>query len=201
MIMDPGIICFRHCTIKSVFCKTIPEVCPLCQELIVNFNIEPFRIPYPFRNATSQPTSIVIKPSCGTFLNDYNINDLLHIGIVNSNGKLYEFDKHGLIINNVSQWINCISIQVVPASWDYYWDEILNVMTHDIKWKSINYDQNTMNCFNFVREFLYKLNYNNLQFENGEDMCRKLILPKLHEAIRYITLYKNLKDNQYFISD
>ncbi|XP_014604630.1 PREDICTED: MKRN2 opposite strand protein [Polistes canadensis] len=191
--MDPGIICFRHCNIKSVFCKTIPEECPLCKEFIVSFRIEPFRIPYPFTNATSQSTSIVIKPSHGTFLDNYEINDLLHIGVVNSNGNLFEFDRYGLIINNFAQWTSCIAMQVVPASWDYYWDEILNIMRQDIKWKSINYNEDTMNCFDFVREFLYKLNYTNLQFKNAEDMCRELILPKLYEAVRYITLYKKLK--------
>ncbi|XP_015173802.1 PREDICTED: MKRN2 opposite strand protein [Polistes dominula] len=199
--MDPGIICFRHCNIKNVFCKTIPEECPLCKEFIVNFRIEPFRIPYPFTNATSQSTSIVIKPSRGTFLDNYEINDLLHIGVINSSGNLFEFDRYGLIINNFAQWTSCIAIEVVPSSWNYYWDEILNIMRQDSKWKPINYNEDTMNCFNFVREFLYKLNYTNLQFKSAENMCRELILPKLHEAVRYITLYKKLKYGEYFISD
>ncbi|KAK2585326.1 hypothetical protein KPH14_010007 [Odynerus spinipes] len=171
-------------TLKNGGNKVEAKVCPLCQELILNFSIEPFRIPYPFRNATSETTTIIVKPSRGTFLDDYDIASDLHIGIVNSEGKLFEFDKHGLVINNILHWTNCIAIKVVPTSWDCYWDEILNTMIQDTKWKSFNYDSINMNCFNFVIEFLRNLNYIDLKFVDKEDMCKKLILPKIQETLR-----------------
>lgn len=199
---DPGIVCFRHCSTKSVFCRRILTTCPLCLSQMQNFIVDPFRVPYPFANATHRPTSVVIRPSRGSFLDDYDaLRDDLHIGIVDSSGGIVEFDKEGLIVNDVAGWTDCIALEVVPAAWTVQWDETLLLMTKDFKWKSVYYNAISMNCFDFVLEFFNNLGYADLRFASKEDLCKRLIMSKMHNAIQYVSLYRGLKDQEYLLSD
>lgn len=198
---DPGIVCFRHC-LKSVFCWHVPVTCPVCSLQMQNFVVDPFRVPYPFTNATHSPTSVVIRPSQGSFLDDYDItHDDLHIGIVDSGGDIMEFDKEGLIMNDVASWTDCIALEIVPAAWTAKWNETLSFMLKDLKWKSVNYNAISMNCFNFVLDFFNNLGYADLRFASKEDLCERLILLKMHNAIRYVSLYRALKNQEYLLLD
>ncbi|XP_029038611.1 MKRN2 opposite strand protein [Osmia bicornis bicornis] len=199
MACDPRIICFQHCCPKNIFCKNVPETCPICQMYITKYIVDPFVVPYPYINAAHQSTSIVVRPSQGNFLNDYHIANDLHIGITNSEGIVFEYDKEGIIINDWSKWINCIALTIVPSCWEDHWNETLKIMLKDSKWKSENYDENSMNCFNFVLEFIYNLQYMDMKFISKECMCNKLILPKIQEAIKYNSLFKKLQINKCFV--
>lgn len=71
MNLDPGIICYQHCHAKKkVFSFVFHEICDLCHLDISNaeLRIPPFRIPYPFKDASQEFNSIVIKPTIGDFL-------------------------------------------------------------------------------------------------------------------------------------
>ena len=197
----PSVICFKHCSSESIFCKEVPAICPFCKKSTNTFILEPFQIPYPFTNAIQNPTSIVIRPSSGNFLHDFNINHDLHIGIVDSNGQILEFDKRGLIKNDYANWTNCVSLKLVPDSWESHWDETLEVTCKNVMWQSNNYHDKLMNCFNFVIEFLRLLKYENIQFMKKEEMCEIFILPKLQEAVRYISLYRKLINENFFIQN
>lgn len=199
---DPGIMCFRHCLTKNVICKHVPIICPVCLLQIEGFIVDPFRVPYPFANASHNPTSVVIRPSQGNFLDDYDITRHdLHIGVVDSEGRIIEFDKNGLIVNDVMKWTDCIVFKVVPDAWISRWDKTLSEMSKDLKWQSINYSENKLNCFDFVLEFINNLEYIDLKFVTKENLCEQLILPKLQIVSRYTLLYRALKDQEYFIMD
>ncbi|XP_076755150.1 MKRN2 opposite strand protein-like [Xylocopa sonorina] len=200
MTSESNILCFRHCCSRSMFCKSIPKICPICQSCIVDYKIEPFLVPYPYTNAIYEENSIVIRPSQGNFLNDYHITDDLHIGITNSQGIVFEYDKEGLVINDCSKWTKCIAIRLIPSSWDNHWNETLTIMLKDPKWRSDNYNESLMNCFNFVIEFLNNLKYTNLSFVNKETICEKLILPKIRDALKYNSVSMKLKTSDIFIS-
>ncbi|XP_076233438.1 MKRN2 opposite strand protein-like [Calliopsis andreniformis] len=200
MTCDPRIICFSHCNSKNVFCKSVPERCPLCRSYIIDYKVEPFAIPYPYKNAVYHPSSLVIRPSQGNFLNDYNILDDLHIGITNSEGIVFEYDIGGIIVNNHSKWTNSIILKIIPLSWESHWDKTLEKMLKDVKWTFENYDEISMNCFSFVIEFLNNLQYINMRFVNKEDICNKLILSKIQDAVKYNSIFKKLKNNDYLIS-
>ncbi|XP_011268603.1 MKRN2 opposite strand protein isoform X2 [Camponotus floridanus] len=180
----------------------IPTTCPVCSSRIQDFIVDPFRVPYPFANAAHNPTSIAIRPSRGSFLDDYDVtSDDLHVGIIDSDGGIVEFDKDGLIANDVDRWIGCVAFHVVPVAWTAQWDETLSSMSRDDRWKSVNYDEINMNCFDFVLEFLNNLGYANLKFASKEDLCERLILSKIQNAIKYISLYRALKHQEYLLSD
>lgn len=199
---DPGIVCFRHCSTKNVFCQHVPVTCPVCLLQMQNFVVDPFRVPYPFANAIHSPTSIIIRPSRGSFLDNYDVTcDDLHIGIVNSSGGILEFDKEGLITNDMARWTDCIALEVIPVAWTAQWDETLLLMSKNLKWKSVNYNAISMNCFNFVLDFFNNLGYPDLRFVSKEDLCERLILLKMQNAVRYVSLYRALKDQEYLLSD
>lgn len=176
-------------------------MCPVCASPIRNFIADPFRIPYPFANATHRQASIVIRPSRGTFLDDYDVAHDLHVGIVDSNGNVVEFDQNGLILNDTVRWTDCIALETVPVAWRTRWDDTLRLMLVDVKWKSVNYDEIRMNCFNFVLEFFNTLGYPDLRFRSKEELCERLILSRIQTAVRYSSLYRVLKDQEYLISD
>ena len=52
-----------------------------------------FQLPSPFRRGCDSPCSVVVRPSVGTFLDEYRLYDDLHIGIADSNGVVHDFDK------------------------------------------------------------------------------------------------------------
>ncbi|CAH1775894.1 unnamed protein product, partial [Owenia fusiformis] len=92
------ILCFQHCERTNILCFDLPEVCNICGENIedTGLRIPPYRIKSPFSTAADNGCSIVIKPTVGTFLNDYTKSANLHIGITTSTGAVYDFDENGL---------------------------------------------------------------------------------------------------------
>ncbi|XP_066589506.1 MKRN2 opposite strand protein isoform X1 [Prorops nasuta] len=199
MVANPGLICFSHCDSKRVFCKNVPEKCPHCHLSLLDFTIEPFQIPYPCGSARHHPCSIAVRPSVGTFLNDYDVNSDLHIAIVNSKMNIVEFDRTGLRFNDYSKWTDCITLEVIPSSWESHWDKTLDVVSKEDKWNIDNYHSTVFNCFTFVLDFLNQLNFPQLKSVNKENLCEKFILPKIQEVIRYSKIYRQLNNNLYVI--
>ncbi|XP_034950104.1 MKRN2 opposite strand protein [Chelonus insularis] len=194
------ILCFKHCKSKSVFCKTIPDTCPLCNCSLSESYIEPFVLPYCCKKAADDPPSIVLKPTQGTFCNDYNLSKDMHIGIVNSIGHLYEFDHRGITVNNFSDWLDCIVVHIIPESWYIHWDQTLFSLIENNKWNSCNYNVQSMNCYNFIIEFLQKLNFKDFNFVTKEQVFEKLLLPRLRYTLKYIYIYRSLKSKPYYIA-
>ena len=159
MSTDNILICFKHCCASSIFCKKVPEACPICNSSLSTFVLEPFVIPYPLVNAKDYPCSIVVRPSLGNFLENYTPKDDLHIGITNSNGIVFEYDKFGIIKNDKLKWTNCVAIECIPESWISQWEEVLSYLCNDSQWNSCNYNEISFNCFNFVLSFLNHLKY------------------------------------------
>ncbi|KAG5868397.1 hypothetical protein JTB14_006830 [Gonioctena quinquepunctata] len=144
--MDPGIICFQHCGPK-IFCFSLPEICPVCKGDLnnSNFSLLPFRIPYPFIQASQYPCAVVIKPTTGDFLNDYLNSKDLHVGVTTSRGNIVEFDKNGLRHHRSKQWGQCLLLDQVPGPWRDHWDDALEKVCSQECWSSELYREDTHN--------------------------------------------------------
>jgi hypothetical protein len=206
MTSDPGIICFQHCGPK-VFCLNLPKKCPVCQSELyeTKFKLMPFRLPYPFVRANQHPCSVVIRPTTGDFLNEYyNCTDL-HIGITTSTGSLVEFDRCGLrrnsdkTINN--QWSQSLLVESVPEAWTDHWDNVLLQICKQPLWSSSHYREDSHNCYSFVLMFLQALRYGILSESalNKTLFCEKYIVPRTTAAGKYISLYRKIRDQGYYI--
>lgn len=86
-----------------------------------------------------------------------NASDL-HIGIVDSEGNIYEYDINGVRFGRRnSSWNQCIAIQVTKEKsqmWKDYWDHTLAVLSTSDQWTPENYDEQENNCYSFVITFL-----------------------------------------------
>lgn len=85
MDTDPGILCFQHCC-RKIFCFQLPNICPECGTnlQVAQFQLLPFRVPYPFVRANQHPCTVIIKPTTGDFLKYVKIiNFFLFIGKFN----------------------------------------------------------------------------------------------------------------------
>ncbi|KAG1706622.1 MKRN2 opposite strand protein [Nymphon striatum] len=212
---DPGLFCFQHCQKNAkVFCFKLPSSCVICGVDLQTseLRIPPFRVPYPFTDASRAPCSVVIKPTNGDFLHNYKNSADLHMGVTDSNGIVYEYDEKGLKkcrdCGDSSEWKQCLAINVTDGSnkqfsaeWKEYWNFILNIIAEDEMWTSEQYKEETHNCYTFVLTFLRSLQLRNL---NGSilsrtEFCKKFVLPRTTSAAKYISLYRHLLKNNIYI--
>ncbi|XP_050362310.1 MKRN2 opposite strand protein [Nymphalis io] len=213
--MDPGILCFHHCEHK-VFCTIIPENCPVCQQKLdrYDYNLLPFRVPYPFVKASQHPRAIVMKPTHGDFLNDYYNSKDLHIGVTNSQGYVVEFSIEGIrAVDPVTKkwsecetsvdWDQCLLLEQFDELWNEIWDSVLLKVSLRSLWEAERYNEERHNCFTFVLAFLRALDCGELS-DRARDpklFCKRYVVPRTSAAGKYISLYRQLKRQSYFIQN
>jgi hypothetical protein len=164
----------------------------------VELKIPPFQIPYPFVPAAKAPCSVLIRPTDGDFLHFYQNAADLHIGLTNSSGEIYEFDKHGMNVGTKTQmWGQSLVIPIVAQSslnWREYWDYTLNVCSRMDKWTAEQYSQEDNNCYSFVMTFLKMLQVKELKpsLTSKTQFCKDFIVPRTKNAAKYIALYRQV---------
>ena len=137
MSENQDIICVEHCE-HQIFSLSFPDFCPQCQTSLRDCVLKnpPFTVPSPFARAQDHPCSVVIKPTKGNFLHDYQNRNHLHIGVTNSKGFVVEYDSQGIHRDKTLDWKNCIVISLHGAidqdvsedpDWPEYWDMCLEV--------------------------------------------------------------------------
>lgn len=130
-----------------------------------NFPLKNFlSLPPIFVNATQTPCAVILRPSTGDFWSDFHNTTNLHIALTDADGSIVEFDQPGLtrtVARRVdrSRWGQCLLILQVPESWQYEWEQQLHHVVEDRGWRQRKYDEDRLNCFSFVLEFLRFLRY------------------------------------------
>lgn len=212
IVTDPGIICFQHCGPK-IFTMQLPERCPGCEcdlGVTAPFKLMPFRLPYPFIKPYQHPCSIILRPTNGDFLNDYFNTMDLHIGLTSSKGVIYEFDRYGLrktlakkTDSAALQWAQSLLVETVPESWHEHWDNTLKELDkcQEKDWTATTYLEDSYNCYTFVLKFLQLLGYGTLSkmAQNRTEFCEQYIIPRTTAAGKYISLFRKIRDNGFFI--
>ncbi|XP_077990392.1 MKRN2 opposite strand protein-like [Glandiceps talaboti] len=199
-----GVLCFNHCSPVNVFCFEIPDICPVCgSDLEVSPCLSPpFRIPSPFANAKAVPFSVVIKPTQGTFLQHFQRNSNLHIGITSSKGAVYNYDEGGLHVDKDKySWQYSIPIPLLDKYDDELmeiWDESMQSYISSPEWASDRYHEDEHNCYDFAIGFLNSIKYSEFKDRGEEHLSRKsfctdYILPFTTKAARYIDLYRKVE--------
>uniref|UniRef100_A0A1B0ABE8 MKRN2 opposite strand protein n=1 Tax=Glossina pallidipes TaxID=7398 RepID=A0A1B0ABE8_GLOPL len=172
---------------------------------LMSSRLLPFRLPYPFIRASQYPCAIILRPTIGDFLNDYNNSTDLHIAVTTSTGCVVEFDRYGLRrhrIDNLSEWWQCLLVGDVPEPWYDYWDQILlQVCQQPDKWTVSHYHEEQHNCYTFVLTFLQALGYDKLsEAANSKTaFCERFIVPRTTTAGKYISLYRKLRDAGIYV--
>eukprot|EP00658_Telonema_sp_P-2_P019639 TRINITY_DN17750_c0_g1_i3.p1 TRINITY_DN17750_c0_g1~~TRINITY_DN17750_c0_g1_i3.p1 ORF type:complete len:229 (-),score=40.62 TRINITY_DN17750_c0_g1_i3:500-1186(-) len=102
----------------------------------------------------SKPQSLVIKTTFGSFAN-YSNTCLLHAGVTNSAGMVYNFDQAG---HHVEQWVEAINVPVEFEDPDA-WDAALIGFNEDHKALGVPYQELGYNCYNYIVDFLNAIAY------------------------------------------
>ncbi|XP_074593935.1 MKRN2 opposite strand protein [Brevipalpus obovatus] len=204
---DPKIFCFQHCEPNTkVFCFRVPDSCPLCSASIATTNpiSPPFLIPFPFTHPRNSTSSIIIRPTEGDFLNHYRNSADLHIGLTDSKGNVYEFDRNGMHVGTRNRmWNNCLNIPVLDQNnktWQDYWDHTLKTLIQMPIWRAENYNEDDNNCYTFVITFLRLLLIKDLKpsLASKTQFCKDFIVPRTKNAAKYIALYRKISREGVF---
>lgn len=115
-------------------------------------------------NGTQSPCSVVLRSSRGDFLSNFKNSTNLHIALTDSCGSIVEFDRPGLLWTlskqvDKAQWKQCLLIMQVPEAWYAEWDRTLRKIIDQEGWRRRQYNEEHVNCYSFVLDFLRYLQY------------------------------------------
>lgn len=200
MSHDHSFLCFQHCERNvNCYCLSLPENCPLCQSELAfsELRIPPFRVNIPLSTGERTQLSLLIRPTNGSFVTNFKQGDALHIGISNSQGKIFDFDENGInFVNNQTEWNHCLSIGL-NSFVDSSLDMILESEKSSSHWSSCNYNEEMNNCFDFVVSVLNKatplLHWSKLSISH------QLILPEINKILKFIHIQRMVTENGVFI--
>lgn len=205
----PDIMCWQHCDkLTNILCFSVPPVCPLCHYNTTHSpsRIPPYKLPSPLTNAGESPMSLVVRPTVGTFLRNYDNSVNLHIGVTDTKGTVYDYDEDGVHVG-IAGWEECLVIPlsnrgVTPQIY-HLWDSTLQNLSQSNMWTKLKYIEDRHNCFDFVIFFLKQIGFSrqNLSAESRSALTHDIILPQMSKVVQYITLYRNIASFSYVCQD
>ena len=180
--------CFQHCQ-KGVdlICFALPAYCPLCGQCTATTEcrIPPYVLPSPIVSSQKASRAIVLKPTDGDFINNYERACDLHIGVTDSHGVVYDFDEKGLKSGSI--WPHCLTVSNLGMPQE--WDEALHyICSLQQLWTPQRYNENGWNCFDFVLYFMGLLK--NANRMSRDEFCNRFLVDKTKRAEQYIHLYR-----------
>lgn len=192
---------FQHCKKDiDLVCFNLPVRCPLCGQStsITESRIPPYVLPSPITSSQTSPRSIVLKPTDGDFLRNYDKACNLHIGITNNQGQVFDFDENGLKVS--SEWHSCLTVSDLGRPDE--WDSALQYICSLSLWTPCRYNEISWNCFDFALNFLNLLK--SLKISRGSSMTRKefcndFLVEKTKSAEQYIHLYRQATTDGFVI--
>jgi len=152
----------------------------------------------------SQPKSIVVKPTVGSFSRGYSSKSLLHVGVSDSLGNVFNFDERGILIDN--GWSDCLCISLNDPfvennhnnNNNTHWDKELN--SHFFAERSQltkpngKYHQLQNNCYDFVLRFLNRISYEKRTNHTKEELVQSLIGTPMDTLESFLTIMKKIRD-------
>ena len=204
------IFCFQHCKQKVFGLNSVPDVCAACDTPLSQcdaMRLPPFKVPTPFvdLNRSPRPLRLVIRPTRGDFLHDYNGSAYLHVGLTDSACRVFEYDADGLhAASRTKAWTQCLSVDLGLLDRDVhfveFWDDLLHASRPDV-WSPEAYHPSDYNCLTYVLSVVSRLRHHphadcsrlvNVA-RNKVDFCEKYVLAKTKIAAKYISLYRKLR--------
>eukprot|EP00656_Telonema_subtile_P048711 TRINITY_DN5877_c0_g1_i1.p1 TRINITY_DN5877_c0_g1~~TRINITY_DN5877_c0_g1_i1.p1 ORF type:complete len:248 (-),score=66.36 TRINITY_DN5877_c0_g1_i1:256-999(-) len=136
------------------------------------------------------PCALLIKPTFGSFRN-YSSTCLLHAGVSDSEGRVYNFDQDG---HHVQTWEEAICVPVEcddPEAWD------AALIGFDLNHQDtgVPYSERGYNCYNYVVDFLNSIQYLGKTNHSVESVELEVLgKPALHAVNEYVLYWQKLQD-------
>lgn len=115
-------------------------------------------------------------------------HSLLHVGISNSSGNVFNFDEKGRKVDK--SWEECLNVKLsLDSEQELLFDQLLEEFFQEelLMSKFSKYHSLLNNCYNFVLRFLNKIRYQNRDDHSKESIVLNLIsqpVEKLEEFLR-----------------
>jgi len=201
-IQFPSLFEVRHTcdSSKSVFSLHREDICTLCNNP-TNLVTENLEHPSPVIASAHRPRSIAIRPTIGTFAN-YNNKMLLHCGITDTKGVVYNFDETGV---HSDQWNNCIAIPLqFPFMTDNEWDTALYRHHRDESARAKNiekYKQLSNNCYDYIIRFLNSIQFDGKTNHTKDDVISRFILKPMDYFESFISILKDVQRSGHYVGN
>lgn len=209
-----------QCCRTSFFSLTALEVCPSCggavalpddgqqqakttpaEEDIKTTtesapSLPPKRTRHDINVGPSRGRSLAIKPTVGTF-GRYHNRMLLHCGLADSAGRVYNFDESGCHVD--SDWHESISIPVAaPHLSDEQWDaELDRHHKAELTFKAYRpYKQLQNNCYDYVIRFLNGVKFEGRKNHQKEDIVTRFIQAPIDLFEGYFSVRQKLDSRE-----
>ncbi|KAG8238361.1 hypothetical protein J437_LFUL018004 [Ladona fulva] len=139
---------------------------------------------------------------CRYLCSDYLNHKDLHIAVTSSDGTVVEFDRSGLMKHVEGHcWKQCIVVKDEEVDQEH-WDDTLKRLSKQPCWSPERYDESCHNCYSFVLAFLRSLDSGGLSYAAaGSKMsfCEKFIIPRTTAAGKYVSVYRRVRNDGYYI--
>lgn len=181
---------------KNMFSDWKNETCTNCNKVLTS---EPVEIINPIEKI--KPFSIIITKSFGELDPlSYSNNDILHVGISNSKGKVYNFwNNYNIEDESRKIWKRVLNIELDQLPEELKknpekFNDILYENFLDQKKKFSNYNQFNNNCYDYVCRFLNKIKYGQITWTK-ESLAISIIEPKILFFDKFCSLYKQINSS------
>ena len=148
----------------------------------------------------SQPMSLCIRMGVGSF-SSYTRDSILHCGISDSKGKVYNFDEYG---HNECTWYESLSFPLVCSSsfssnnvyhiTEKQWDKNLEHyhIAHKTNLPKSMYNASNNNCYDYVTDFLNTIHWNNSSNHTKDTIVNTYLEPTVLNMEKYLFLWKRI---------
>lgn len=178
---------------KDIFSNLTLENCNICGSLINKY----IELHNPIQNI--KPKCLIITKSLGSLHpGDYSNSDILHTGISNSKGKVYNFwFNYNIDKKSHHLWKNVINIELdLTDDTDKIFDDILE---DDFVFQKKNYpkyQQFENNCYDYICRFFNRMKYRGREWDKYS-LALCFIEPKILILDKFSSIYKKLFSQLY----
>ncbi|NXF84050.1 MKROS protein, partial [Sclerurus mexicanus] len=137
-----------------------------------------------------------------SFSRGYDGSSDLHVGITNSQGVVYNYDREG-VHRARSGWEQCLCIPLLqPHLWELQqrWDHLLEEFSQGEAWLPHRYDEQEHNCYTYALAFINHIlsTQGKRPLSKGE-FTERFVMPQSRRASRYLTLHQQLAHSDFYI--
>lgn len=163
----------HSCETHTAYFLQYPSTCTTCGAELSAHHVS--KLESSLVSSAAAPRSIVIRPTVGSFHN-YRHDMLLHVGITNSKGHVFNFDAGGCHIEPV--WVECITVPLEASHLsDTHWDQRLQQHHNSEQTRKTTYPYHSLsnNCYDYAIRFLNSINFEGKSNHSKDDIVSRFI--------------------------
>uniref|UniRef100_A0A5S6Q4D5 MKRN2 opposite strand protein-like C-terminal domain-containing protein n=1 Tax=Trichuris muris TaxID=70415 RepID=A0A5S6Q4D5_TRIMR len=184
-----GLVLSRHsrCGLLFVFHPSRRNHCPRCSLPLLTGSYR--KIAAPGADPQFAPCAVLLKPSFGDYCRTYKPGDSLHIGITDSSGAVFSYDRERLCVEKEgwSQSIVILTADQLSIPKKRWIRQLFDLLSTP---RSLNQRQGIHSCFDFVLTFLRAVAPSIFERRTKEDIASAWIKCKIDKVWSFCVLFR-----------